>query len=535
MVSLRNWGGSLDEVSRVPLAGCIFGQWGKARLRKLVTIVVLVALGITACQGSGSGALDELSTPGEPTERSANSQVGQQETGPGPKQEEERDQVDELERIDQLGRINEAPGDTETPLEPSNTKTAARTEQKSGATLDRIAYVNATGDLFTIDPDGTGLRSLTAGVQAGAGSGGRVLAQPLNLDRFHAWPTWSPDGSKLAVSRVQVREGGRQISLEVIDTATAQSRTVYENSSGGLVAQGTPHYIYWSPASRYLSFLASTADGLSLFIKDTQDDTEPVRVATGAPLYWNWSPDSSRLVLHNGADLMLAGTPFAQEPTRLLSSASPFRVPAISPDGSRFAYISVDQDGAFLAVAPIGSPADGNNLLEVGALSAFAWSPDGTEIAVADQSDGRTPVYQRLLVVSTTDGSQVRTIGDEAFLAFFWSPQGDRLAWVALDLSSRSFEWTVADRGGDLIKRLFKFQPSNDSLTMLSFFDQYAYSNSPWSPDGTRLVVAGTPEGVARPSNGQSASRDRVFVLDAAGDNPPLDIAGGTVAFWSWN
>ena len=519
----------------LPLAGCILGQWKKARLWKLVTLVVLVALGITACQGSGSEAPGQIATSGESTEQSASSQGGQQGTGQELDQEKERDQVDEPERIDQLGRTHEAPGQEETLLEPTNTKTATPTGQKPGVTLDRIAYVNATGDLFTIDPDGTGLRSLTAGVQASAGSGGRVLTQPLNLDRFHAWPTWSPDGSKLAVSRVQIREGGRQISLEVIDIATAQARTVYENSSGGLVAQGTPHYIYWSPASRYLSFLASTSDGLSLFIKDTQDDTEPVRVSTGAPLYWNWSPDSSRLVLHNGADLMLAGTPFEQEPTTLLSSASPFRVPAISPDGLRFAYISVDQDGAFLAVAPIDSPLDGSNLLEVGALSAFAWSPDGTEIAVADQSDGRTPVYQRLLVVSATDGSQVRTIGDEAFLAFFWSPEGDGLAWVALDLDSRSFEWIVADKSGDLIKRLFKFQPSNDSLTMLSFFDQYAYSNSPWSPDGTRLVVAGTPEGVARPSNGQSASRDRVFILDAAGDSPPLDIARGTVAFWSWN
>ena len=85
------------------------------------------------------------------------------------------------------------------------------------------------------------------------------------------------------------------------------------------------------------------------------------------------------------------------------------------------------------------------------------------------------------------------------------------------------------------MKRLFKFQPARDMVTMLSFFDQYAYSNSPWSPDGTRLVVAGTTGDVARPSNGHSATGDRIFVLDATGGSPPLDIAGGTVAFWSWN
>ena len=420
-------------------------------------------------------------------------------------------------------------------LGPTRPKVTPPEAREPGGALDRIAYVNSTGDLFTINPDGSGLRSLTAGVQANSGSAGGVVAQPLNLNRFYAWPTWSPDGSKIAVSRVQAVDGGSEISLEIVDTSTAQARTVYENTAGGLVAQGAPHYIYWSPGGRYLSFLASTADGLALFVKDTEDDAEAVRVAVGAPLYWNWRLDDSALLLHNGTELKLAEPPFQQEPLSLLSSAAPFRVPAVSPDGTRFAYIRLEQEGAALVVAPLDAPEDGERLMEVGALSAFAWSPDGTEIAVADQQNSRTAVYQRLLVVSATDGSQVQVVGDETILSFFWSPQGDRLAWVTLDVVNRSFEWTAADTGGDSLKRLFKFQPSRDVFTMLSFFDQYAYSHSPWSPDGTRLVVAGTPEGASMSGNGQSATRDRIFVLDAHGENPPLDIASGTLAFWSWN
>ena len=106
---------------------------------------------------------------------------------------------------------------------------------------------------------------------------------------------------------------------------------------------------------------------------------------------------------------------------------------------------------------------------------------------------------------------------------------------MTFDADNRSFEWIAADKSGDSVKSLFKFQPSSDVFTMLSFFDQYAYSNSPWSPDGTHLVVAGTPEGASRPGNGQAPTGDRIFVLDASGENPPLNIAGGTVAFWSWN
>ncbi|PKB68016.1 MAG: hypothetical protein BZY81_03185 [SAR202 cluster bacterium Io17-Chloro-G4] len=477
---------------------------GKGALRKAVLPIIIFALMmLVACQGtdSATSAPGEILTAKPERATATKTAEAQRENKPGPT----------------------------TP----NSATPAPTGQEM--TLDRIAYINSNGDLLTINPDGSDIKALTAGVQASTGSTGRAIAQPLNLDRFYAWPTWSPDGSQIAVSRVQAASGGSQISLEIVNTTTVRERTAYVNTAGGLVAQGAPHYIYWSPSSRYLSFLASTADGLTLFVKDTEADAEAVEVSVGAPLYWHWRQDDSALLLHNGTEIELAEAPFQQEPRKLISSPSPFRVPAISPDGARFAYINVDQEGSSLVVASLDSPENGIKLLGVGAISAFAWSPDGTEIAVADQQNTRTPVYQKLQVVSATDANQVRTITEEPVLSFFWSPQGDTFAWVGFDVENSSFEWTVADRSGDSVKRLFKFQPSNDIFTMLSFFDQYAYSNSPWSPDGAHLVVAGTPEGVTRSGNGQSPTRDRIYVLDATGEQPPLDIAGGTVAFWSWN
>ena len=494
--------------------GSIYRDWRGALGRVTSPFLVVAVLVLAACQGTGASTVAPGAATADPVT------------------------VEASEQVDTLAPANTtatAVEQREDGLGATSPKVATTAVKEPGVTLNRIVYVNSTGDLFTINPDGSGLRPLTAGVQASSGSAGGVVAQPLNLNRFHAWPTWSPDGSKIAVSRVEAVDGGSQITLEILEISTAQARTVYENTSGGLVAQGAPHYIYWSPGGRYLSFLAATADGLALFVKDTEDNAEVVRVSVGAPLYWHWRSDDSALLLHNGTEIKLAEAPFQQEPLSLLSSAAPFRVPALSPDGTRFAYIRVDEEGAALVVAPLNAPEDGEELLDVGVLSAFTWSPDGTEIAVADQQNARTAVYQRLLVVSATDGSQVRVVRNEPILSFFWSPQGDRLAWVYLDVESRSFEWTAADSSGDSVKKLFKFQPSTDVFTMLSYFDQYAYSHSPWSPDGTRLVVAGIPEGASRPGNGQSATRDRIFVLDAKGESPPLDIAAGTLAFWSWN
>ena len=204
------------------------------------------------------------------------------------------------------------------------------------------------------------------------------------------------------------------------------------------------------------------------------------------------------------------------------------------------------------------------------------WSPDGQWLAVADHQDPQGRIFQRIQLLAA-DGSGVRTLVEEPLLAFYWAPNGERLSWVSVDMDDQVFEWKVASiigrdadapAGGDEVaapagdgsgsepsgesdresditastagdgvvaRELFRFRPSGEVFTMLSFFDQYAYSHSPWSPDSTRLVVAGAQGPVEERRNGHTPSGARVYVLDAVGDAPPLEIAGGGVAFWSWN
>mgnify|MGYP002525522770 CR=1 FL=1 len=76
---------------------------------------------------------------------------------------------------------------------------------------------------------------------------------------------------------------------------------------------------------------------------------------------------------------------------------------------------------------------------------------------------------------------------------------------------------------------------SAEVFIMLSFFDQYAYSHSPWSPDGKSLVVAGSKGQAARRSNGRTPAGDRVYVLDVDGASEPRDLGAGVLAIWSWN
>ena len=409
--------------------------------------------------------------------------------------------------------------------------------------VDRIAYVSPNGSLLTVNPDGGDLAQLTGGLQAedampGFGSQGSVQAQPARVNEYYTWPTWSADGTKLAASRVVIQEERTEITVQVMDSRTGRSETVFENEQPGLVADGAPHYIYWAPTGNALSFLSSTPEGLSLFVWGGAPGDDAAAVASGGPLYYQWANDGGAMALHIGTEIIWAKPPAGDASRQSFQSSGNFRVPTISPDGASLAYVDQADGGMGLYIAPTSDLSQARRILDVGSPSAFMWSPDGTQIAVADQSVSGAPIYDRLMLVPV-DGSPVTTLSSgrssEDVWAFFWSPAGDKLAWVAVNTAERELEWVVAPSDGSDAKRLFSFQPSAEVFIMLSFFDQYAHSHSPWSPDGKSLVVAGSKGQAARRSNGRTPAGDRVYVLDVDGASEPRDLGAGVLAIWSWN
>ena len=86
--------------------------------------------------------------------------------------------------------------------------------------VNRITYVNPYGELFTMNPDGTDQLKLTGGSLLGSGGEGLLAAPTLRLESFHAWPTWSPDGAKLAASKVEISGQQAEVTLEVSYTST---------------------------------------------------------------------------------------------------------------------------------------------------------------------------------------------------------------------------------------------------------------------------------------------------------------------------
>ena len=407
--------------------------------------------------------------------------------------------------------------------------------------VNRIAYIDNSGDLRLVNPDGTGDERLTGDVRAG------LLAQALERGDSYSWPTWNPDGAKLAASRVSISGQDAGLSVQLFDLDTGGMISAFENDVPAPVADGAAHYIYWSPDGRYLTVLAPTREGLALFVRDYQGSDDASALAVGAPLYYHWGRDSGVIAVHSGDRLMVSEPSPDGAQAQLHSDAVGFRAPALSPDGTHLAYAATEGEVHGVFVRAIGppssfspSPSGGGLgwgqprlLMETRVLAAFAWAPDGSTLAVSEQAGPGSPLFNRLSLWAA-DGSSSSVLVEEAHLAFFWSPSGDRIAWVGVDPATREMELSLSSVIGGESRRLFRFSPTGEFFTYLSFFDQYAYSHSLWSPDGSALVVAGNEGPESGRRNGSGPSGGQIYVVDA-GTGESRRIASGRTAVWSWN
>ena len=390
--------------------------------------------------------------------------------------------------------------------------------------VDRIAYVGLDGQIRTVDRDGFGETIISRG------------------DGFFTWPTWSPDGRKLVFSgMIDNGAGVPQPVLYALNTLSGRLRELHVGELGtrSLVADGAPHYPFWSPDGTRLAFVGATGQGLVLYLDDLRDGAGPKLTLENGPLWMDWSPESRSLLVHRGPDHFLVDVENGV-PTDLpvLSDEFGYRVPAWTPLGETFTFVSGDRLHGYALLT--SSAAGGNRTLveNVPRDTAFLWSPDGSFIAVTRpetvyvyQPFGLR-VFERVSLYSA-DGSSLVADIRENVIAFFWSPDSTKLAYVTLTDAPGVLRWNVFEVEDGSWRPLADFRPSLDQLTVLQFFDQYAHSHSLWSPDSDALVFAGRLPGGAVPASWRQPQVDHVIVL-TTGQLPSVDvIADGVLAFWT--
>jgi TolB protein len=318
--------------------------------------------------------------------------------------------------------------------------------------------------------------------------------------------------------------------VDGVPTSWEKPTLVYEDLSGAGAALGPviPHYVQWSPDGQALTIIASDEGGQALFITSATSALPPRPIADGASLSVAWSPDSQSLLVRAGAELSRVDVGTGELPALLANSASLQSSPAWSPDGEVIAFVATGRGGSFLFLArPTG--AGRRAIARVAGAARFSWSPMGERLALGQSLEETEGMLQELRVVDAVSGDAV-TVHRGPVLAFFWSPGGDRLAYVTPREDGAALKWHVLEvvpiAIGTQEVALSDFEPTGEELVRLAFFDQYAVSHSPWSPDGRWLMFAGT-------LSGESADADpQVYLMEASAASPPKSVAQGRLAVW---
>ena len=394
--------------------------------------------------------------------------------------------------------------------------------------VNRIAYVDLEGRVLSMTPDGSGLLSISAG------------------DGFFAWPTWSPDAKTLVFSAVEGdRSSSPSISLYSFERASGQRKKLFVGDPGvaGLLAEGVVHYPLWSPDSKRLAFIAVTAGGLTLFVDEVSAATNAEPVLDRGPLWMSWSSDSAYLLVHRGADHFLVDTARGNAVERLEVQAIQYRVPAWIPQQNTVTVLSSNGSGLELGNADVvaGNLGKTRPIAKVTRAPAFLWSPDGAYLALAETVRPlgylglNLFAYRDLrLIPSGAESKQIEL--QDNILAYFWSPDSTKLAYVTLAEGTRGLRWKLLDVSDGSQTPLVDFVPSRDQLTMFQFFDQYAYSHLLWSPDSRSLVFAGQPRASAVTASaalhpGHQGSH--IIVVDTEPTISVEVIVPGTLGVWS--
>lgn len=229
-----------------------------------------------------------------------------------------------------------------------STPVSASLPLDTGVTVNRIAYVTSEFEVFTVSPDGSDPI--------------RVIPDPEPHPGYrYLWPFWFPSGDRILVNRIQPPDAfGARVALVSItaDGSDTEPVVIFEddpvtNGIGG----GAPHYTHFSPDGRWLAAVVGTQNGLVLSVFDMTDPrlsrVKRTDLTTGAPIYYDWSYHSSKLVLLRQTsralpiglfdELAVIGISSNGEPTeRILQFNRPMRSVWWAPDSGRVELSLVD-------------------------------------------------------------------------------------------------------------------------------------------------------------------------------------------------
>jgi TolB protein len=412
---------------------------------------------------------------------------------------------------------------------PSTTPSGTATSTRPLASDGSIAVLTEDGSLAIVD------------------AGGRTVRLADAADGVLGFPTWSPDGSRIAATRL----GQAEDSIVVFDAAAATAGAASDPVVILRSASIDPFYLYWTPDGSGVSYLANEDGDLSMRIAPA-DGSGPLdgggpgaKVRAGSPLYYDWIGQDRALVhIGLGADAFLGEIGLdGREAAPTLEGTGDFRSAIVSHDQAQASvgFVRLDDAGAGEIVV---SARDGSleRAMPVFGSSAIVFDPTGSLMAAIGPTDPTLagagfPLGPIRLIDPAT--GEVRTLVDGSVVGFWWSPDGRTIAALRVQpieqpRSSLVPRPSSAQTPTSEVRLVFVdvtsgeirsdpvVQPAPRFVSqVLAYFDQYALSHRVWAPDSSSLLLPEVaPDGTTR------------VTIRFADGTPPVALEG-EIGFWS--
>jgi TolB protein len=283
---------------------------------------------------------------------------------------------------------------------------AAASAGDEPARAGRIAFAgfrDEQWDIFSMQPDGEGLRNVTADLPPDFG------------------PAWSPDGRRIAFATLRLDHSNLQ-QIWTADPTGAGAVQLTDLPDGNAEAPA------WSPDGRWIAFFASYGGSVDSELFSMRSDGSALKQLTDNRTSESdpeWSPDGKRIAFVR-YDRIVTMNPDGTERRGVTPEGMTGFDPAWSPDGRRIAFVSRVEARTQYDVFTIRP--NGTGLRRVTATSRDelqpTWSPGGTRLAyVLHRSNEELDTQLDVIFSIRSDGTRRRRLTTDPELTILSSPE----------------------------------------------------------------------------------------------------------------
>jgi putative cell wall-binding protein len=282
------------------------------------------------------------------------------------------------------------------------------TAQVAMNAFGQIAFATPAGDrelqVYTVNADGSGLRAVTP-----AGYG---------------YPVWSPDGSRLAVTRCC--NGSSEPVIAVVDVRAGDAMTVLPVDQTPGVAQSVSGPAVWAPDGSKVAFTAfqgNEGSGGTTYIHLAKPDGSATSTLArydfgdGDPGRIAWSPDGQSIAFAGGElinaketyGIFLASLGGAFSSLALGDAYIDALIDGFSQDGTR---LLAHQDGSFgtdSEILSISTDGGSSQTFPVPGAASATWAPGGQDVVLCQRTTTEAgAVATDIYLLDTNSGATSR-------------------------------------------------------------------------------------------------------------------------------